>query len=194
MPPACVHRKASRPAAERLEPTTTEPSRETAVAWLRKMLPGRSPRPTMPLAASKRKAWVPLPEMLLPTMTEPSAETPVASLEKTPPGRSPRPTMPFTASQRNAWMTMEFERLAPTTTRPSADTWAASLWTMPPGRSPRGMKTGSSAETREASSSAALRPNRRSRERRGRTLAPRRLREAPLPLGVVIGAGLRRLK
>ena len=45
-----VHRNASWPAAERPEPTTSEPSDETAFAWLRNTPPGRSPRPTMPPA------------------------------------------------------------------------------------------------------------------------------------------------
>jgi hypothetical protein len=58
---------------------------------LEKMLPGRSPRPTMPPPLVQRKASKPEAEKLWPTTTLPSAETPKALLTTIPPGRSPRP-------------------------------------------------------------------------------------------------------
>ena len=91
MPPACVQRKASDPEAEAPWPTMTEPSAETARAWLEKPSPGRSPRPTIPVVRVQRKASAPETELLWPTATEPSAETPKTRLLKLPPGRSPRP-------------------------------------------------------------------------------------------------------
>lgn len=59
MPPVSVQRNASGSAplfADRLEPTTTEPSADTAYAALSNRLPDRSPSPTIPVAGCQRKA------------------------------------------------------------------------------------------------------------------------------------------
>src|SRR5262245_30143286 len=71
MPPPAVHRKASKPDVELLEPTTTEPSTLTPSAPPENCPPGRSPRPTMPPPAVQRKASEYEVEVLVPTTTAP---------------------------------------------------------------------------------------------------------------------------
>src|SRR6185436_12006034 len=101
------------PAVVEPKPTTTEPLAETPSACDPKPPPGRSPRPTMPVAAVQRKAESPEGLSACPTATEPSKLTASASASPARP-RVPRSraATPPAVSQRTAWSVASYQVLA----------------------------------------------------------------------------------
>src|SRR5262249_47613236 len=143
MPVAAVQRKASisRPeVSEAASPTITEPSVETALAWLSvRWVPGSAPVLTSPAACVQRKAWKTVPGWPVPTMIEPLSDTEAASLLKSGSGgKSPSPTGAAGGEQRNASELIPDrpEAPSPTTNDPSTEAPRAALLNEPPDRSP----------------------------------------------------------
>ena len=117
-------------------PTTMVPSPLTPVASEYTAPPGRSPRPTMPVAEVQRNASGPLVEWLRPTTTEPSVETAAASEKNFPPVRSPRAVMAPVPTIRKA-STPLAEVPQPTMVVPLPEMRLASDSATPPAKSPR---------------------------------------------------------
>src|SRR5689334_14162646 len=108
------------------------PSADTSSATLRKPLPGKSPRPTIPPELVHRNASGPLLEFPWPTITEPSLDIARGTLALGPPERSPRATIPSVLVQRNVMLVPLEEALSPAITRPSAEIALALLLKIPP--------------------------------------------------------------